>query len=140
MTISAGKQDGQWETFHFTQKGTTTGSLTANGGLTDTTGHKGTWTQNASANGSVDDWVTITLNDGKETNRIFHIKESSSSQGRFEETDNGLNLQASTATNTYEGSHSLLISSASSSGIAPRKTAAPPFSLIAAVTIAPLLS
>ncbi len=62
----------------------------------------------------MNDGVTINLTDGKVSGRTFRIQEGSYSDGVFEESDNGLNLPASTATLLYTGSHSLVVTSTAS--------------------------
>jgi hypothetical protein len=81
-TISGGKPASQSETVVFAQVGGTAGSVTASGDLKDAAGHTGTWSQESSAQGSVNDYATINLTDGKETGRVFHISVSAGAQNR----------------------------------------------------------
>ncbi len=97
------------QTFVFTQKGTTAGSVTANGTIKDGNGHTGTWTltPNADAQGSnakasttssVNDTVTIRMTLGtsgwNETYRRFSINDSGASGEKYHEEDNGLGWPA----------------------------------------------
>ncbi len=114
-TIAAGKPARQTETIVFTQTGDTDSEVNASGALKDAAGHTGKWTQESSAEGGVDDKVTINLTDGQEIRRVFHIDESSDSDMTFDESDKGLNLPPSTATSIYRGSHTLHVTSYSDS-------------------------
>jgi len=118
------------QTFVFTQKGTKTGSVTANGTIKDGNGHTGTWTltPNADAQGSnakasttssVNDRLTIRMTLGNsgwnETYRRFSINDSSASGDKYHEEDNGLGRPATPPGFTESYSNKEDITTASSS-------------------------
>jgi hypothetical protein len=82
-------------TVEFTQKGNTSGNVSAHGSLQDDHGHTGSWTFNGGTWGNVNDSVTINLGASgnaamTETGRRFSINENSGSNSTYHEDDNGI--------------------------------------------------